>query len=456
MLKPALTKDMVSLLDRKEDLIAITKSEDRPVSVTLPQNAIERVQQMQSAVSELGIDCRIFFAQKSSHSPALLSALQKYSGIDVASEDELARAQQIGYEARTIIATGPKKTSFLKKLIETPHMTIVIDNYSELERLHEMMGTGVISVVLRLGRSLISLPGVQKQSRFGFDQESLAAAIALLKKSNCRLRGVAFHLDSQSVQERSQAIVLSADILLSLQNDGFSDATVLDIGGGYGDKYGLHDDQLRLFEDHLKSSVVRGTHEATFMRKSFGIHRREGRFYGELSGIDFTPGKAGVDKLKQVLLSEGPGGKLFEYLRDNLIELWLEPGNAIAAGSGVVAASIIDIVWRDGQQWLIVDMGRNQLCFADSEHIGDPLLLVADHERHVEDVTVGLLGHLCMETDYLSYRPITFAMQPQVGDVVLFTHTGAYSTEFSASYAIGYPLPARYWFDGISIKKDEL
>lgn len=442
----SLTEHMQKVVQDAPTLRSTITHAQRPIAISLPWAATENAEAFKKAMHNLSIDGRVFLAHKATSSPAILASLRGITSIDVASEAELENALKIGYTPESIIATGPKSDRFIKRLGLLPGVSIIVDSYGELVRLAEIVGEQPATVLLRLSRSVVNQPGITKRSRFGHDKPHLEQSLEFLSAhQNLSLKGIAFHLDSQSIDERQYAVQAAINTLLEIQQRGFYSATVLDIGGGYGTNYGLSEMDGSRFETAIKSMVMREKPSITWQSRSYGIRSDGNRIHGELTGVDTPISTTGVDRLISILSFQDENGiSLAHQLNENLIELWIEPGSAICADAGLFAAEIIEVRQCDDEYTVVVDAHRNQISFEGSEHVADPLLISSKEVSNDNACEAYIAGHLCMESDFMTYRKIQFPQMPQSGDILVWTHTGAYRSHFSTSEAIGHPLPTRY------------
>lgn len=455
--QPILTADMEKVLGMTEDLSALLSTEGRPVAISMPNAAVESAISFQNAMDDLSINGRIFLAHKATSNLEIITALNGKTSIDVASKAELDNAMWAGYSSKNIVATGPKSNQFLTELKRYPDCTLVIDSYSELLRLEAVAKDEPAKVLLRLTRSVLNLPSITKKSRFGLDESSLEKALILLIKStSIGLDGLAFHLDSQSMEERQHAMQKALDILLRVQQQGFTDATVLDIGGGYGTNYGVSNADVQSFENVIKKMVLGEGPIVTWQSRSYGLSAHSNRIRGDLSGVDSYHDQIGADRLRSILEFSGNASTtLAHQLNENLIELWIEPGSSLCSAAGMFVAEVIEVRDSDDEYTVVVDAHRNQICFEGNEHISDPILVSKEKVSGDEPFEAYVVGHLCMESDFMSYRKIRFPREPQTGDMLVWTHTGAYRSHFSASQAIGHPAAARYTLKNELLVKDE-
>ncbi len=441
----SLTEEMITLLGIPAMLHAGLRTEDSPISVSLPLAAQNAAQAFQTVFDDMSIDGRIFLAHKATASKSIISALKNYTSIDVASQHELKSALKQGFSPDKIIATGPKSDRFLEALCAQEQIVIAIDSFSELQRLDTALKNRHTRVLLRLTRTVFNMPSIKKQSRFGFDALNLENAITFLENHNqITLLGVSFHLDSQSIEERENAVEAALAILLGIQQRGFMDATVLDIGGGYGSHFGVAPETYEKFESNVKEMVTGRRASFTWQSHRYGLSSNGTSVRGQLTNVDFPRQIVGADDLRSLLERKNSNGStVAERLTDNLIELWVEPGAALCATAGVVAAEVIEVRECDGEYMVVVNAHRNQIMFEGNENVADPLL-VPRIKKDSDPIEAYIVGHLCMENDFMTFRKIAFSQMPQAGDCIMWTHTGAYRSHFSASRSIGQPLSALY------------
>ena len=417
-----------------------------PVAISYPSVVSQRAIEFMNFAAEQNFTMRFFGAHKATNSSSLVKAARAGGfGCDVASISELDSALAAGYVPHEIIATGPKSGAFLARLAELPDVCIVLDSYEELERLLAIEPAAANSVLIRISRSITNLPSVTKLSRFGVDSVGYEKCVAKLQnQSRLTLRGVAFHLDSQSLEERIGAVKTGVEYVIDLAARGFEYADVLDIGGGLGSDYGVDEMQIEKFSTILKQAVLDGT-EVTWRRQNYGLRRAgDTQVSGELSGIDM-PGKTnGLARLEGLLMADYDGSTVAEFINENLIEIWCEPGAALYCAAGVVAASINEVRQLDGRWHVLMDIHRSQLCFENIEAPADPILIT--RKNHPSKEPYLLLGRLCAEGDILHQRYIHLPYHPQAGDILAWSHTGAYRAHFSAAQSIGHPLAKKYTY----------
>ncbi len=133
-------------------------------------------------------------------------------------------------------------------------------------------------------------------------------------------------------------------------------------------------------------------------------------------------------------------------LRENMIELWLEPGKSLVDQAGVTLACVeFSKEAADGSLLVNLDLSRDKICPAGQEVMLDPVLIYRSPPAcgpggpyagpgHPPAVFLG--GNLCLERDMI-FNHVTFVERlPEPGDIVAFVNTAAYQMDLSASEAL--------------------
>jgi len=271
---------------------------------------------------------------------------------------------------------------------------IVVDNFTELSWLMAMTETMKtdMDILIRI------TPGVeahthdfistgQEDSKFGFDLNSGQAKKAIkmiLSHSHLKLKGVHSHIGSQifnteGFEEAIKAIYLS---LADWKQELGYYPDVLNVGGGFGIRYGEHDHPLPLHE-YIN---------------------------------------------KMVMVAKVESGKL----NMPVPEIWIEPGRALVGEAGTTLYRIgarKDI--PDLRTYISVDGGmtdniRPALYQAEYEAI------VANKANQEKSEIVSIAGKCCESGDMLIWD---IALPPVVqGDLLAVSSTGAYGYSMANNY----------------------
>lgn len=186
------------------------------------------------------------------------------------------------------------------------------------------------------------------------------------------------------------------------------------------------------------------------------------------SATDFNPLIKTIDKLRQYLgigLAELEwinigGGYLFDQIKDYRpfvelvtrlkhdygLEVYIEPGKAIAGQAGYLVATVLDSFVSDGATIVILDtsVNHNPEVF---EYQRQPELYEQDPNGNH---TAILAGCTCLAGDI--FGKYQFKKPLAVGDKVTFKNVGAYSL-IKANRFNGYNLPDIYLSDSFSVRK---
>jgi diaminopimelate decarboxylase len=358
--------------------------------------------------------------------------------VDCTGEGEIAIAVAGGVPRENILVHGVNKSQAdIKSAIEHAG-TIVIDNLTELKRIHVILlqghqdgvsdqqerhlhGTQVqgristterktlrsqkappqsdISIWLRL------LPGVavtthhahtqtgQHDSKFGMTREEILEAANFCKEHNLPLKGIHFHQGSNF--RDPEPLIPAIDMALDLAKEiGFKDKWHFCPGGGWGVAY--HEDEL---PNPSIESYVRGITESVIE----GCHQR---------GLD-------------------------------LPHLHLEPGRSLIARAGVAIYRVGAVKHRENRTWLLTDGGmadnpRHALYGARYS-----CLTVTGLGREGTE-KVSIAGPYCESGDIV----IEDLLMPNIeeGELIAIPMAGAYHLSMSSNYN-GARRPAVLWLE---------
>ena len=143
----------------------------------------------------------------------------------------------------------------------------------------------------------------------------------------------------------------------------------------------------------------------------------------------------------------GQGGRaVARVLRENMIELWLEPGKSLVDHAGITLASVEFVKQAPGGSLLVnLDISRDKICPADQEVMLDPVVIYrsAPPAEDAQRTGVFFAGNLCLERDMI-FNHLTFLDRvPGPGDIVAFVNTAGYQMDLSASGALMQRQPGK-------------
>ncbi|SEH82447.1 diaminopimelate decarboxylase [Halobacillus karajensis] len=209
---------------------------------------------------ESGVAAQVAYASKAFSAVAMLQvANQEGLSLDVVSEGELHTALEAGFPVEKIHMHGNNKSiRELEMAVKHQIGCIVVDNFYEIELLQTILKeqNKKIDVLLRVTPGIEAhthdyiLTG-QEDSKFGFDLTSGQAEEAFMKvqdDSNIRMSGLHCHIGSQ-IFETSGFEMAARKLFKTLEGwrERFDyEASVLNLGGGFGIQYTKDDEPLGL------------------------------------------------------------------------------------------------------------------------------------------------------------------------------------------------------------------
>lgn len=356
----------------------------------------KRAADFQQAFEKQQVDYQVAYASKAFSCIAMIELADELGlSLDVCSGGELYTALQAGFPVERIHFHGNNKTpDELEMALKEKIGCIVVDNFTELSWLMAMTESmkTEMNVLIRI------TPGVeahtheyistgQEDSKFGFDLNSGQAKKAIkmiLAHEYLYLQGVHSHIGSQifraeGFEETVKKIYLS--LAQWYQEMGYY-PEVLNVGGGFGIRYGEKDEPLPLHEY--------------------------------------------IDRMTDTAKEEA------QKLNMPVPEIWIEPGRALVGEAGTTLYRIgsrKDI--PDLRTYLSVDGGmtdniRPALYQAEYEAI------IANKAAEEKTELVSIAGKCCESGDMLIWD---VTLPPAVqGDLLAVSSTGAYGYAMSNNY----------------------
>lgn len=448
-LTPLISERVNSFLANKSLLFQLLDGLGSPLNLLFPQNLHQNVEAFHNSFKQNGIIGRVFFAHKCNRSDSLVRQLSvENSNIDVSSLRELQHALSNGFVGSRIECTGPKSPELIALSIQHG-VWLNVDSVAELQKAiaisQQISNRSPVNVLLRLsGFETTHSQFVKKSSRFGIPLCELDAALTILETHpEINLAGFSFHLDTVSVLERTIAIENCVDVFDTAINRGFC-PSVLNIGGGYKVNYIADGEDWNRYTTALKEATLGTRTPLTWHGASFGLHAEKGVLKGSFNSYSYfdkqTGGQFLSELLQQKLQNQG-GSTVASFLRDNMIELWIEPGRALIDQCGITIAKVRNTHNSSAGETLVnLAMKRQDIAFLDQEVFVDPVIVHRRQEVKGQPCAVYFAGNLCLESD-LIYRHKTFLEAcPEEDDAVVFINTAGYFMDFSATEAIMNPV----------------
>jgi len=336
--------------------------------------------------------------------------------VDCTGEGEIAIAVAANVKRERILVHGVNKSMADLKSALQHTGTIVVDNLTELRRIHNTLESGglppssqerapALQIWLRL------LPGVavtthhahtqtgQHDSKFGMTREEILEAAKFCKKNDLPLKGIHFHQGSnfRDPEPLIPAIEMGLDLAKEI---GFKGEWHFCPGGGWGVAY--HEDEL---PNPSVESYVRGIAEA---------------------------------------VTEGCQSRRLEFPH-----LHLEPGRSLVARAGVAIYRVGAVKERGEKTWLLTDGGM-----ADNPRFAlygaRYSCLTVEGAGRERSERASIAGPYCESGDIV----MEDLPMPKVkeGDLIAIPVAGAYHLSMSSNYN-GARRPAVLMLEEGSIKQ---
>lgn len=432
-------------LDDRATLDRLLDRFGTPVHLLFPQVFERNLDRLTAVLDDARVGYRICYAHKVNRSRALVrTAAARGISVDVASAGELESALSAGFPPDRIEVTGPKGESLLRRSADTG-VTVNVDNEWELETLAALAGTAApVPVLLRMS----GFAGSQV-SRFGIPVHRVERALETLAGQRDRLdfRGLAFHLDTGEITERVRAVEDCLTLLERAYAHGLM-PSVLNIGGGLRQVFTADATRFDEYTHRLRAALAGLGSRMSWGSNTFGYHVEGTAVRGTPVFHKYANTVPAADMLAEFLTAplERHGGRsISRVVADNLLDLWLEPGKALADHAGLTVARVEFVKEAaDGALLVHLDLSRDTVTPADQEVMADPLLLAGRAPAPAtEPIGAFLAGRLCLERDLISTHMVRLPWRPRPGDLLVFPNTAAYHMDLSAAVAAMHPLPEK-------------
>jgi len=325
---------------------------------------------------------RVCYAVKANSNLAVLSVLAKLgSSFDLVSGGELKRVLAAGGSADKVVFSGVGKTrTEMEQALEAEIACFNIESVAESARLAEVAAAhGVIAPVsFRVNPDVDAQthPYIStglKENKFGIAMEEVPSAYRdAASHNNLSVCGIDCHIGSQltSVEPYQAAFDRIFSMVDMLDNDGIK-LDHVDLGGGQGIRY---QDETPLDINEWASAA----------KKALG---------------------------------------------DRKLEIWMEPGRAIAGPAGVFVTQVEYLKSNSEKNFAVIDGAMNDLirpALYSAWQAIEPVVAQAREEK-VYDV----VGPVCESADFLG-KDRSLAIDQ--GDYLAVMTSGAYSFVMSSNY----------------------
>ncbi|RDI66804.1 diaminopimelate epimerase [Nocardia pseudobrasiliensis] len=401
------------LLDDPNLLADMAFAVGGPFHVMYPERVRRNIAEFRAVFERAGIEGAIFYGKKANKAACVVRACAEAgAGVDVASTGELTAALAHGIRGDELMVTGPAKSDELLWLSARHGALIAIDELSELHRLAALdLPARVLLRVLPPGSS----------SRFGLTDDELTAALTDTTLGSVRLEGFSFHLSGYDPMARAELAAALVERCRAARALGHPVLTI-SIGGGFA-------------VDYVPAENWR-TFTAEAGPQWFHADKRFDDYY------PYHCANPGPAMLAEVLAHDD----LATLLRDNGIQLAIEPGRALLDRAGSTVFRVQGVKTRTAQghpyQLLTVDgtsLSLSEQWFA-SEYLPDP---VPWPPRPGEQVGASVGAATCLESDLLSWRRIPLPRPAEIGDLLVYPNTAGYQMDSNESAFHELPIPPK-------------
>ncbi len=316
----------------------------------------------------------LHFALKPLPHPAVVKTLlEEGASFDLATTGEVELVAQQGVPAERTIHTHPiKRDSDIRDALAYGCNVFVVDNLNELAKFKAYKDE--VELLVRLSfRNSEAFADLSK--KFGCSPEQALTIIETAKEWNIRIKGLSFHVGSQTMnpQKYVDAIRTCKQVMEQVVERGLPALSTLDIGGGFPVSYSKHVTPIDEF---------------------------------------CVPINEALNELPET------------------VHVIAEPGRFIVAQSMMSVASVMGQAEREGQIWYYLDDGIygsfSGLMFDDAQY---PLVTLKQGGEYLPSV---LAGPTCDSIDVIAEN----VMLPQLdnGDLVVGRMMGAYTSATATDF----------------------
>jgi len=373
--------------DKKDWLAQIKKQniKNTPYILTDLSYARERVENLKSLLPEVGI----YYAVKSNTDSAIIKEIDSLiEGYDVASQGEVDALLKIGVNPKRLLYSNPVKIpSHIKTSYERGVNYFAFDSFDEIKKLAAYAPDATAYIRIQVSDYGSKFPLSKK---FGLPAAHVADYAATARDMGIKVKGLAFHVGSQSENPKiwANAFSVCGEHIKRLREIGIN-IEFIDMGGGLPADYGQPIPSIRQIARTINSAIKKHV----------------------------------------------PKG----------IRVISEPGRHITANSSVLVASIIAREHRSGADWLYLDMGVFQGLMEPLETPSWKYPIFTEKNTRGYKKEFVLTGPTCdafdtIGSDYLLPADL------DMGDKLYIAATGAYSTVYGSNFN-GFPIPPIHYIN---------
>ncbi|XP_059159926.1 uncharacterized protein LOC131943720 isoform X1 [Physella acuta] len=402
---------------------------------------------------------------------------------------EIMLALEAGFEPTSLMYNGGGKYPWETRLAVEHNLLINVDSVWDLRQTIEICQKDFkeprqARVMLRLNLNID--PAVHKfvntgtaESKFGLSREEADQCLQILAEPGCPVELVGLHSHLGSTIYQSDVFRASLEKLLEFQSTliqrGFSNAKMVNIGGGLGIDYRANENQTKAWRCEtqsnqaelkaLKDSLTTGQFDTLgnvdLLKTALSDYIEERISFSDLQDTVTTvlaqqPHlKQQIEEFAPCLLSCKPNyvspDELIQSISDLLagreIKLILEPGRSLVANSCVVLARVLGCKQNTHKKFAIVDASMTEIirpCLYSAYHhvsiIEGPYSRWQPDSKAVYDV----VGPVCESSDFIAKDRL---LPDPTGALAVVHDVGAYCYSMASNYNIRMR-PAEIMVDG--------
>lgn len=340
--------------------------------------------------TDLFDNIEIYYALKANSDPKILTYLASLGcGFEAASGYEVGILTDLGIDpAKIIYGTSIKPAKHISQAHHAGVKRFAADSKEEIKKIADHAPGSKVFV-----RTIVDDSGsvFMMSDRFGAPAGSVKDLVLYARYLGLKIYGVSFYVGSQAAYANmwAKGVYTVKPVIEELLREGVT-LEVLNIGGGFPVHYDNHQDAPALRE------IVINLHNA-------------------LHTLPYIP------------------------------KIIMEPGRGLVATSTVLVAEVIARNDRANKPWLCLDAGVYNALYEAMIHQGAtryPVSLLNPPTEPTENLQFTLAGPSGDSLDVIA-RDVTLPAYIDVGDRLVFEHTGAYSI-IMASRFNGFPAPPLY------------
>ncbi len=439
-LAPVVSDWMLNLMADKILLDSLFETWGSPLNIHYLPAVDKNIHTFRKVFEKHGIPHQLFYARKANKCKSLVKRSKENGiGVDTASFRECLEALEAGVNPDLLVVTAAVKTEKLLKLAVENNVLVILDNRDECDLLNSIAKKHNKQTPVGFRVSGFYTDTEKLYSRFGFDIDEVLSFIASNcsrqgKYSHLTYRGLHFHLNGYSTEERGAALNQCISMAEKLNSHGLN-TRFIDIGGGVLVNYLKSEDEWECFRRELKKAVKGERKEITFNNDGLGYQMIDNKIQGALETYPFFNEGNGDVFLEKVLNYRYKNrNSASELLQGRNIEIRMEPGRSLLNQVGMTLARVVFRKKDMGGRWLVgLEMNMSQLQSSSADFLLDPLIAFVPTPK--QPVEVYFSGAYCLERDIVLKRKIALPNLPKIGDVVGFVNTAGYMMHFFETQA---------------------